>query len=450
VVCGAGIAGISAAYQLAVTHGCDNVTVVEEGNPLSLTSDKSTEAYRNWWPGPDASMTAFMNRSIDLIEGIARDTGNRINLNRRGYLFATAEAGKIVWLHHMAKLAESHGAGPVRVHDTGRDTYESSPERGFDSSCTGVDIITNVGLIRRHFPFLTPETRVVAHARRAGWLSAQQLGMVMLEAARAHGVQLLRGRMVGADTRGGRVSAVHIERAGHRETLQATHLVLAAGPMLKSVAGQLGVELPIFAERHHKISLADTLGIVPRGAPMLIWLDGQQLPWTGEERGVLAADETTRWLTEAFPAGVHGRPDGSGAATTLLVLFNYENRATEVVFPLAEDEHYAEITLRGMSTMVPALQAYIEKGVRPYVDGGYYIKTRENRPLIGPTPVEGVFISGAYSGFGIMASCAGGDLIARHVVDAELPSYAAAFTLSRYQDPTYLALLENWGDDGQL
>ena len=176
----------------------------------------------------------------------------------------------------------------------------------------------------------------------------------MLEAARAHGVQLVRGRMVGADTRGGRVSAVHIERAGHRETLQATHLVLAAGPMLKSVAGQLGVELPIFAERHHKISLADTLGIVPRGAPMLIWLDGQQLPWTGEERGVLAADETTRWLTEAFPAGVHGRPDGSGAATTLLVLFNYENRATEVVFPLAEDEHYAEITLRGMSTMVPA------------------------------------------------------------------------------------------------
>ena len=69
VVCGAGIAGISAAYQLAVTHGCDNVTVVEEGNPHSLTSDKSTEAYRNWWPGPDPSMTAFMNRSIDLIEG---------------------------------------------------------------------------------------------------------------------------------------------------------------------------------------------------------------------------------------------------------------------------------------------------------------------------------------------------------------------------------------------
>src|ERR1043165_9329146 len=87
VICGAGIAGIAAAYHLVVEHGFDNVVIVEQGNPLSLTSDKSTEAYRNWWPGPDWAMTAFMNRSIDLIEGLARQTGNRFNLNRRGYLF---------------------------------------------------------------------------------------------------------------------------------------------------------------------------------------------------------------------------------------------------------------------------------------------------------------------------------------------------------------------------
>ena len=74
VVCGAGIAGVAAAYALA-EHGASDVTIVEPGNPLSLTSDKSTEAYRNWWPGPDWAMTAFMNRSIDLIEGIARQTG---------------------------------------------------------------------------------------------------------------------------------------------------------------------------------------------------------------------------------------------------------------------------------------------------------------------------------------------------------------------------------------
>src|SRR5436853_517014 len=80
VICGAGIAGVAAAYHLAVEHGHANVTIVEADHPLSLTSDKSTEAYRNWWPGPDAAITAYMNRSIDLLEGIAHRSGNRINM----------------------------------------------------------------------------------------------------------------------------------------------------------------------------------------------------------------------------------------------------------------------------------------------------------------------------------------------------------------------------------
>src|SRR4051812_43718406 len=90
VICGAGIAGIAAAYSLTRDHGARDVVIVDEGAPLSLTSDKSTEAYRNWWPGPDTAMTAFMNRSLDGIEAIAHATGNRINLNRRGYVYATA------------------------------------------------------------------------------------------------------------------------------------------------------------------------------------------------------------------------------------------------------------------------------------------------------------------------------------------------------------------------
>jgi len=47
VICGAGIAGVAAAYHLAVKQGMRNVVLVEPGAPLALTSDKSTEAYRN-------------------------------------------------------------------------------------------------------------------------------------------------------------------------------------------------------------------------------------------------------------------------------------------------------------------------------------------------------------------------------------------------------------------
>jgi glycine/D-amino acid oxidase-like deaminating enzyme len=446
IICGGGIAGIAAAYQLAAVQGVENVTIVEAGDPLSLTSDKSTEAYRNWWPGPDWQMTTFMDRSIDLIEEIARATDNRINLNRRGYLFASADPGKIEFLAEMSQLAESRGAGPARFHDTPSSAYVPSMDRGFDSALNGADVITDRSLIRRQFPYLAPETVAVAHARRAGWLSAQQLGSVMLEAARERGVKLVRGRIAGIEATD-RVRGVTIEQNGERHSVEATHLVLAAGPMQKEMVQMAGIDLPIYAERHHKVSFADTDG-VPRAAPMMIWLDAQYLPWSDDERAALEADDEARWLLQEFPAGVHGRPDGAHAT---LVLFNHHGEAVEPEFPLPEPPpHYAEIAMRGMSTMVPGLRAYAGKPSRPHVDGGYYVKTRENRPLIGPTPVEGLYISCGYSGFGVMASCAGGELIARHITGAPLPDYAPAFLLSRYKNDEYINLLDRWGDGGQL
>ena len=77
VICGAGIAGISAAYHLSVRHGMRDVVLVDDQPPLSMASDKSTECYRNWWPGPGDTMVRFMSRSIDLLEELAAGTGQR-------------------------------------------------------------------------------------------------------------------------------------------------------------------------------------------------------------------------------------------------------------------------------------------------------------------------------------------------------------------------------------
>ena len=101
--------------------------------------------------------------------------------------------------------------------------------------------------------------------------------------------------------------------------------------------------------------------------------------------------------------------------------------------------------------MIPDLSAYFGHGGRAYADGGYYCKTRENRPLIGPLPVEGAYVIGGLSGYGIMSSQAAGELLATHVTGGELPEYAPAFLLTRYDDSTYQALLENWDvTSGQL
>ncbi|HEU4740362.1 MAG TPA: FAD-dependent oxidoreductase [Meiothermus sp.] len=470
VICGAGIAGIAAAYHLAVRQGVKDIVLLEQGDPLSLTSDKSTEAYRNWWPGPDPAMIGLMNRSIELLEEIARETDNRIHLNRRGYLYATADRGKIPTLQEAAENAARMGAGPLRIHDGSSNRYLLSPAQGFGHPASaakphhaslrsakphleldGADLITDRALIRYSFPYLSPDTVAVLHARKAGWFSAQQLGMWMLEEARSHGVRLVRGKVVGADTAGGSIASVQIEQQdGSSQTLETPIFVNAAGPMQREVAAMIGVDLPVFAELHLKMSFPEHLRVVPREAPMLIWMDELELPWSPEEREVLAEDESTRWLLGKFPSGVHCRPDGLGESTTLIVLFNYHTEPVPAAFPLPADPHYADITLRGMSVMIPGLCAYFDKAPKPWIDGGYYVKTQENRPLIGPLPVQGAYILGALSGFGVMAACAAGELLAAHIVGNELPEYAPAFLLSRYQNPGYRRRLEAFGDGAQL
>ena len=81
VICGAGITGVSAAYYLNQA-GIQNILLVDERPPLSFTSDRSTECYRNWWPDPE--MLGLMNRSIDLMENLAEKSGNVFRMNRRG------------------------------------------------------------------------------------------------------------------------------------------------------------------------------------------------------------------------------------------------------------------------------------------------------------------------------------------------------------------------------
>jgi len=449
VICGAGIAGISAAYNLAVLHGLKDILLVDERPPLSLTSDKSTECYRNWWPGPGDAMVRLMNRSIDLLEDLAHSTGNAFHLNRRGYLYLTGNPEKTSTMLADAEETSSLGAGPLRVFrgESNEPQYITPAQYGFTGSPDGADLILDRNLLRRHYPYITEKAIAGLHIRRAGWFSAQQLGSLLLAQAKTHGVQLLEGRVNGIDIEHGRVAAVHLEGG---ERIPTHHFVNAAGPFLSQVSETFDIQLPVYCELHLKVSTTDHLKIIPREAPLLIWNDAQKLPWSKEEGAFLAEDQDTRWLLEEFPRGVHTRPEGLKDSPIILMLWEYHTIEVDPVWPPPLDSDYPEIALRGLATMIPELKRYFDNPPRPYLDGGYYTKTKENRPLIGPLPVEGAWVIGALSGYGLMASLAAGELLALHLLDKDLPSYAAAFELKRYQDPAYLDLLSNWKDSGQL
>ncbi len=443
VICGAGITGLSAAYFLTKA-GVSDVLLVDERPPLSLTSDRSTECYRNWWPDPE--LRALMDRSIDLMEQLARESANRIRLNRRGYLYVSADPAETDKLVLSAQEIAIAGGGRLRIHSGHSSSYIPSAPEDYLDQPDGADLLLGASVVNQRFPYLTNSAAAALHVRRAGWLSAQQMGMYFLEQARAQGADFLGGRICAVQITDNRVRAITLEGG---EDIECAVFVNAAGPYFKDVGAFCGLDLPVHTDLHLKVAFADTRRVLDRGAPLLIWNDPIRLPWLPDERAMLQSDPATSWLNDPLPGGAHTRPEGAGDGTAVLMLWDYKTRSAPPVFPPPLDDQYPEVVLRGLAVMVPELRTYFGRAARPHLDGGYYVKTPENRLLVGPTPVEGVFVIGAVSGYGIMSACAAGELLAAHVVGAHLPSYAGAFDLDRYDDPDYLKNLQ-WAGEGEL
>jgi len=434
VIVGAGIAGVSTAYHLAVRHGVRDVIVCDPLPPLSLTSDKSTECFRNWWPQP--AMVALMDRAIDLLEELG------VPLTRRGYVYLTASQDRLDEFERRARVVSQAGAGHLRVHRPLSGTAPCEAAREWDRVQTGADLITDPDLIGRLFPAVGREVVGALHVRRAGWLDAQQLGARLLEDARSAGVELVHRSVVGVQHDQHGVTAVDLDDGDRIET---PLVVIAAGPLIQHAVGLVGESLPVHAELHMKVAFKDHLGVVPRDAPLMIWDDPQRLDWDDDERAALRGIDPA--LLESLRGGAHLRPEGGPDSPWVLGLWEYETRVMHPTFPVPVDSMYPEVVLRGLKTMVPGLASYVDRLPQTVVDGGYYLRTPENLPIIGPLRTPGAFVLGALSGYGIMASQAAAELLALHVTGSQVPGHADAFRLDRFDDPAYLSSVV---DTGQL
>ncbi|MGF1665304.1 MAG: NAD(P)/FAD-dependent oxidoreductase [Acidimicrobiia bacterium] len=430
VICGAGIAGVATAFHLSVEHGLADVVVCDPRPPLTLTSDKSTECYRNWWP--NRNMVGFMNRSIDILEELDRRSEGAFHLNRRGYLYVTASPERLAAMEAEADAVVGHGAGPLR---------RFPPEPGGPD---GADLLDRRTLVAR-YPSLTGEAVGGLLVHRAGWMSAQQLGAWMLERAIDAGVRLLPHAVVAVEVDDEAVAAVGLSDGS---TLPTGFFVDAAGPMVGPVAELVGVALPMLSEAHHKVAFRDHLGVVERSAPMLIWCDDQQIPWSPEEAGMLVEAGRPE-LTATMPPFCHGRPEGGDGSDWVLALWEHTRTVMEPAWPMPHDELYPEVVMRGMATMLPGLTAYLDRLPQPFVDGGYYTKAPDNLPVVGPIGPNGFHVCGGLSGYGVMAAPAAGELAAQHILNHDLPTWAEAFSPTRFDDPAYLASIES-SDAGQL
>ena len=453
IICGAGSAGVAAAYYLTKEQGVSDVLVVDQHPPLTQTSSKSGENYRNWWPSE--VMAEFADHSIDLMEDLAGASGNIFHMDRRGYVYASSQQWSHDDMHRYLKPYRHPKVGSIRIHGTmpngASEPYAPHAHQGYTHQPDGADVICDRDLIRQTFPHFSKKINMVIHARRCGAISAQQLGIHLLDEAKIRGARELRGEIVSIEQDGAGIKAVDVRTEKGKERVETRRLIIAAGPFLPQVAAMLHIQLPVFSVLQQKIAIQDPLGIVPREAPFTIFLDAQHIDWSDEEKALFQTETEYRWLLDKFPEGLHIKPEGGPDSPWIKLGWAFNRIREAPVWEPRATQEFPDLVLRGAATLVPGLRSYYDKIPKPVVHyGGYYTKTEENLPLIGPLDVRGAFVVGALSGFGTMVSCAAGELVAAWVTGGDLPDYAPALSPTRYHNPEYLSRIQDIRPEGEL
>jgi len=452
-IIGAGIAGIATAYYLCQEYGRRSVVLIDSRDPMSYTSAQSGDNYRNWWPHP--VMADFTNHSIDLMEKIARDSSNILQMNRRGYAVAT-RSDNIDDL--LAGLEASYpGADEqIRIHDSpAASSYPEPNADNWQSKVAGVDVLSNKALIQKTFPAFSTEIQNVLHIRRAGDISGQQLGQYMLQQVKPLGCKRIRGSVVGLSRN--KSYQLEIKTPDKVVNINADIIINAAGPFVGDIGEMLGIDLPVSNTFHQKIAFEDHLCAIPRDQPFSIDIDERTLDWSADELSMLADDPALGWLTRPIEGGTHCRPEGGLSGNWIKLGWAY-NRLTsipddskELVEDARFDPHFPEIVMRGAAALNPGLKQYYEALPPKRIHyGGYYTMTEENWPLIGPMDDAGAYIVGALSGFGSMAACASGALCAAWICHGKLPDYAPALSFSRYNNQELMSQIRQAENIGLL
>ncbi len=417
-ICGAGIAGIATAYYLAVKYQQKQIILIDKLQPLSLTTSKSGENFRDYWPQP--CMTALTERSLELMNELAEDSDDAFAMRYSGYDFISESIGREIF--------------PA--------THLDDPD-----NAANLIRITGNKEIQATQPCLGPSVQQLVRIKNAGAIDVNALGSLLLSRAREAGVKFVQASVEGIERQASGFT-LRLSSNGAHSQLDTEKLVLSPGPFINELAAMVGVNLPVESILQRKFVIPDPLNLIPREMPFSIFADPQHLSWSDEDRALISESPEYSWLLDEFPAGLHIKPEGKGH---IKLGWAYNRKAEAPQWQSPDDIDFPNVTLRGASRFIPALSAYVEQTPTPVVQfSGYYTRTPENLPLIGPLPCEGLYTVSALAGFGTMAACSAGELCAAWMSGEKLPAYAPYFHPGRYEDRDLMAEINQVNSDGQL
>ena len=248
----------------------------------------------------------------------------------------------------------------------------------------------------------TDDFAAFAYEPRGGRGEAYATGMAFAAAARSLGVRIRQGTPV-ASLRAHTDGSVYGVVLADGSEIHAATVVLATGPWAPPLGATVGVDIPVRAQRAQVV-------LVDQGQPTPV------VPVLSDLVGL-------QYICR--------EPNAE------LLVGNSDHSAPEFVDP---DSYPNRADATAIDTVIAKLGHRLPDMPDPRITttyGGCYDVTPDYNPIIGPSPLDGLFLATGFSGHGFKISPAVGRLVADLLIDGktDLPGVTADdFRYSRFAE----------------
>lgn len=396
IVIGGGVAGCACAAALA-TRGL-RVLLLERDR---LASGASGRNQGGLLPNPHPAICGLYQEAIDFYKQMAAETRIPVGLQPHGYLLVGADRGGLATAVRHAGALAATGHVIERLDPTALVELE---------------------------PGLAPDLAGGVRVEGAHKFHPVLATVAMAEYARARGAEVRTNTTVrGLVSARGRVVGVITDEG----PIAADAVVCAAGPWLRSLALQVGIDVPVFGSTGYLVRTAPVRHMTFRHTIM-------QSTWHGTQAGIdrntlpdlrqvaRGAESTEPFGPTKVVFSLQPLPGGD------LVLGSSSGPAIAVDGAAAgetQDFAVAGRIARGAVRYVPSLA---EVGVRGSWHG-IRPMTPDSMPIVGPAPgVEGLWIATGYGIDGMPLAPGTARMLANQLMSGKADADAVSFDPGRF------------------
>lgn len=406
VIIGGGPAGTAALWALDRLAPDMKTVLIEQSERLGAGSSlASLENYRTCWPA--VPLARQMRRSVEVFhnadEYLGEGAAQSVAVKQRGYLFCAFTQTQ----------SDGLRADVRRLHEIGLDHIE----------------YLDADEVRYRFGWVGDRVIAAKYDPIAGWLDSNAL--IYKYAQRVRSAQILLGiPEVSICVVGGRITGVQTPNG----RIDAPNVVIAAGANARAVGRTAGIELPVILRPRQSFTTGWRHPAFPEAAPMVIGaapfphvrpeaqsgaIFGYEYTWHNKNVDPQYGTNTARdaIIDPVRPAAALKDPRFPSLALALLAR------------QFGEDSAFGDMRyLRGISHNI-GYYVYRDESVayRTDADGTRHPYDSE-RAIIDAYPgIDGLFVSIAHVGHGIMSSPAAGEILAHKLLRLPLaePEFAA-------------------------